>query len=145
MFPTELKYLIALDMIPKVGSITAKKLIAYIGSAEAIFKETKSSLLKAKGVSDGIIQAINSQHVLQQAEKELEFIQKNNIAALQYTDDSYPIRLRNCDDSPTVLYVKGSVNFNAKKIVSIVGTRNATCFPSFTALKAARMATSVFP
>ncbi|MDR0659872.1 MAG: DNA-processing protein DprA [Prevotellaceae bacterium] len=123
---TDLKYLIALDMIPKVGSITAKKLVAYCGSAEAVFREAKSSLQKIRGINDVIAQAIVTQQVLQQAEKELEYIQKNNIAALIYTDESYPIRLKNCDDSPTVLFIKGSINLNHAKVVSIVGTRNAT-------------------
>ncbi len=126
MSSTELKYLIALDMIPKVGSITAKKLIAYCGSAEAVFKEAKSSLQKIRGINDIIAQAVVDQQVLQQADKEQEYISKNNITALIYTDDAYPIRLKNCDDCPTVLFVKGSVDLNATKIVSIVGTRNAT-------------------
>ena len=113
-------------MIPKVGSITAKKLIAYCGGAEAVFREAKSSLQKIRGINDIIAQAVVDQQVLRLAEKELEYIHKNNITALTYTDDSYPIRLRNCDDSPTVLFVKGKIDLNAAKIVSIVGTRNAT-------------------
>lgn len=126
MLSAELKYLIALDMIPKVGSITAKKLIAHCGSAEAVFKEAKSSLQQIKGISNIIAQVIVGQKVLQQAEKELEYIQRNNIIPLTYVDDNYPIRLKNCDDSPTVLFVKGTINLNSSKIVSIVGTRNAT-------------------
>lgn len=113
-------------MIPKVGSITAKKLIAYCGSAEAVFKEAKSSLKKIKGINNIISQAVIDQQVLRLAEKELEYIHKNNVTALIYTDDAYPIRLKNCDDCPTVLFVKGSVDLNATKIISIVGTRNAT-------------------
>lgn len=126
MFSTELKYLIALDMIPRIGSITAKKLIACCGGAEAVFREAKTILQKIRGIDDATARAIIGGKTLTEAEKELDFIQKNKINALAYTDDGYPFRLRNCDDSPTFLFVKGSVDLNASKIVSIVGTRNAT-------------------
>ena len=128
MLSPDLKYLIALDMVPKVGSITAKKLIVYCGSAEAVFREAKTSLQKIKGINDTAAHAIAGQQLLDKAAKELEYIQKNNITALVYTDDSYPARLKNCDDSPTFLFVKGFVDFNTAKVVSIVGTRNATSY-----------------
>lgn len=124
----DLKYLIALDMIPKVGSITAKKLIACCGSAEAVFKEAKASLQKIRGINEVLAKAITGQQVLSLAEKELAYIQQNKITALTYTDDAYPARLKNCDDSPTFLFTKGSVDLNAAKILSIVGTRNATLY-----------------
>ena len=37
-----LKYNIALTLLPNVGDILAKRLVAYCGSAQAIFKEKKS-------------------------------------------------------------------------------------------------------
>jgi len=39
---------------------------------------------------------------------------------------SYPERLRNCYDAPALLYYKGNADLNSAKIISIVGTRNAT-------------------
>ena len=42
-------------------------------------------------------------------------------------DDDYPFRLKQCVDSPIMLYAKGNaVNLNAKRIISVVGTRKAT-------------------
>ena len=43
-------YQIALTLAPKVGDVAAKKLIAYCGSAEAVFKETRKSLMMIPGV-----------------------------------------------------------------------------------------------
>ncbi len=128
MQPVDLKYQIAIEMIPMVGSITAKKLIAFCGGAEAVFRESKSALRKIQGIGERIANAVTEQQVLELAEKELEYIEKNNIRALSYTDNNYPHRLKNCEDSPVVLFVKGDINLNAERILSIVGTRSATSY-----------------
>ena len=47
-------YQIALTLVPKVGDVAAKKLIAYCGGAEAVFKESKKSLLLIPGIGHGV-------------------------------------------------------------------------------------------
>jgi len=115
-------------MIPKVGSINAKKLIAYCGGIEAVFRQSKKALLKIPGIGDYLATEIANQKVLGKAEQEIEFIEKFGIKALFYLDTEYPERLRQCDDGPIVLFIKGKqeINFNREKFISIVGTRKAT-------------------
>ena len=60
------------------------------------------------------------------AEEEIKFIEKFRIKPLFITDKEYPQRLLNCYDSPTLLFYKGSADLNARKIISIVGTRTHT-------------------
>ena len=72
----ELVYKIGIELIPKVGSISAKKLIAYCGSAEAVFKQKKGSLLKIPGIGEATAAEIVAQTVLSRAENELLFIEK---------------------------------------------------------------------
>ncbi|MFH1319692.1 MAG: DNA-processing protein DprA [Bacteroidota bacterium] len=122
----QLKYRIGLSLIDGVGDVVAKRLIAYCGGVEAVFKEKKGNLLKIPLVGSGIANAILAQTVLSRAEQEIAYIQKNNIHPLFYLDDDYPNRLKYCDDSPIMLYCKGKMDLNAQKIVSIVGTRNAS-------------------
>lgn len=43
-------------------------------------------------------------------------------------DENYPKRLRNCYDAPLLLYYKGTASLNHPRIISIVGTRNATSY-----------------
>lgn len=122
----DLKYKIALSLIPKVGHITAKKLVAYVGSYEGVFKEKKSSLQKIPGIGVKLSDLITRANVLTKAEEEVEFIHKNNINVLFYLDKQYPERLKNCDDAPILLYTLGKVDLNVRKVISIVGTRKAT-------------------
>lgn len=121
-----LHYKIGISLIPGIGSITAKKLIAYTGSIEGVFHEKKKNLLKIPGIGEALAESVVSQHVLSKAEKEVEFIQKYEISYYFYLDEDYPARLKNCEDGPIILYCKGKVNFNQGKVLSVVGTRNAT-------------------
>ncbi len=48
MTEKELIYALALQHAPKIGAITAKKLISHCGSPEAVLKEKKPNLLCVK-------------------------------------------------------------------------------------------------
>jgi DNA processing protein len=119
---------IALTFIKGVGDITIKQLVSYCGSAEGVFKSTKKSLEKIPGIGSKTAQSIVSLDAFARAEEELVFIDKYKIKSLFYLNNDYPKRLKNCIDSPTILYYKGTANLNNEKVVSIVGTRNATAY-----------------
>ncbi|MEJ6734949.1 MAG: DNA-processing protein DprA [Flavobacteriales bacterium] len=119
---------IGLTLIPGIGPITAKKLISHCGSVEAVFQEKKELLTKIPHIGPVLAKEIAQQSVLGRAEKEIDFMSKNNITATSYLDDNYPERLKNCVDSPIVLFSKGEFDWNQSKIISIVGTRNATSY-----------------
>jgi DNA processing protein len=119
-------YKIGLTFIDHVGHITSKVLISYCGSAEAVFKEKKQNLMKIPDIGEITAESIVNQDILHHAEKEIKFIEKNNITPLFYLDKAYPLRLKQCADCPVVLYYKGNANLDAERIVAIVGTRSAT-------------------
>ncbi|MDR0755256.1 MAG: DNA-processing protein DprA [Prevotellaceae bacterium] len=123
-----LKYYIAIELIPNVGSITAKKLIAFCGGADAVFLEKKSTIRKITGIGNMLADSVLTKRdeALKMAETELDFIEKNRIKTFVYTEKDYPERLHACDDSPVVFFSKGDVDFNHKKILSVVGTRKST-------------------
>ncbi len=121
-----LLYQIAITLIPGIGDINAKKLIAYCGSAEAVFSEKKTNLMKIPGMGRATVDSIKSSQTLERAEEEIEFIEKNSIQTFYYLDKNFPQRLKHCIDSPVMIYFKGNADLNAKYIVSIVGTRRAS-------------------
>jgi DNA processing protein len=124
--PDDLKYKIGITLIPLVGDVNAKKLIAYCGGAEAVFKEKKKDLLNIPGIGNQTVQAILSQNIMKRAEQEVAFVEKNNIKALFFADKEYPERLKHCVDSPVVLFVKGNAEVNVPKVLAVVGTRKAS-------------------
>ncbi|RDC58287.1 DNA-protecting protein DprA [Pedobacter chinensis] len=117
---------IALTFIKSIGPITAKSLLAYCGSAENVFSATRKQLLQIPGIGEKTVEAILNTNALKRAEEELKFVDKHDIEVLFFSDDDYPKRLKNCFDSPVLLYFKGTADLNHPRIISIVGTRNAT-------------------
>ena len=130
MNQTEVKYAIALTLLKGVGSVNAKKLLAYCGSFEGVFKSRKQDLLKIPGIGTILVNKIFSQFsdkkILARAEEEIEFIEKKEITPFLFTDKNYPYNLKQCEDSPIVLFGKGNLDFKNPKIVSVVGTRKVT-------------------
>jgi DNA processing protein len=123
---SELQYKIGITLIDGVGDINAKNLIAYCGSPEAVFKQKKDHLLKIPGIGENTAASIVKQDVLKRAEEEIIFIEKNNVTTLFYLDKEYPLRLKQCADSPVMIYYKGAADLNTNRIIAIVGTRNIT-------------------
>jgi DNA protecting protein DprA len=121
-------YQIALTMIHGVGYVHSRQLLEYFGTAEAIFSEKAHLLEKVPGIGAKTVAEIKNPTVISQAEAELTFMQKNNIEGLFITDENYPLRLRECVDAPLLLYTKGNIDLNRKRVISIVGTRNATAY-----------------
>jgi len=121
-----LKHKIALGLIPRIGDINARKLVAHFGSVEAVFNEPYRNLVKIPGIGPGLAGYISDRSYLEAAEKEAEYVEKNNLQTFFYMDANYPFRLRQCDDSPVMFFFKGNCNLDSPKIISIVGTRNAT-------------------
>ncbi|MBK9336549.1 MAG: DNA-protecting protein DprA [Lewinellaceae bacterium] len=123
-----LHYQIALTLLPQVGAITAKTLVSYCGSAEAVFRASRRELLKIPGIGPGIASGIAISEAQAKAEQELKFLEQYGVQALFYTDETYPARLRQNADCPALLYFKGSSVelLNARRIVAVVGTRQPT-------------------
>ena len=119
-------YLLALHRLKHVGDATAKKLLEILGSAEAVFKEKTTRLSKINGLGAKRIQSIKTELDLDGAERELRFINDNDIGFLFFKDRDYPGNLKHCIDGPIVLFQKGNIDLQNKPIISIVGTRKIT-------------------
>jgi len=120
--------LIALTALRGIGDVLARQLLLYFGSAVDVFNARKSALLKAPGIGPATAELLweSKKNAIQRAQKELEFVDKKKIRLYGFLDKDYPHRLKECQDAPVAFYWKGNADLNAKKIISIVGTRKYT-------------------
>lgn len=125
---SELLYQIALTMAPDIGPITARKLIEKIGSARAVFEQDMRSLQKVPGIGPHLSRSLKASGLLGRAAKEMEFLTKHHMDALYFKDPDYPDLLNECEDGPILLFARGKQGLNAKRILSVVGTRRATSY-----------------
>ena len=97
---------IALNMTPGVGPRAATKLLERFGSADAVFhgRRTELETLRMKPET---IESILKREFHERAATELERVKALGGDILILDDGSYPAMLREIDDPPPVLYVKG--------------------------------------
>lgn len=126
MAKKNIQYILALHHVPHVGDITAKRLIAHCGSAEAVFKTKKAQLLKIDGIGEQVVSGLFDTAHLKAAEREMAFIAANAIKVSYFEDEDYPEPLKHCIDGPLILFQTGNINLTQQRIISIVGTRKIT-------------------
>ena len=128
MTTDELIAVLRLQNIPNIGDVSAKKLIAHCGSPSAIFNDKSQNLLKIDGIGTFTIKGLHDAEHTEAAEKELQYIQDHGIDYSYFTDKDYPRYLKHCIDGPLILFKKGNIVLEERKIISIVGTRNITSY-----------------
>ena len=106
-----------------MGSIQARILLQHFGSAEQIFKSTVHDLENIEGIGRIRAHSIKSFRNFSIAEKEMAFMQRYGIRALNTLDADYPQRLLTAPDAPILLFYKGNADLNNTRTISIVGTR----------------------
>jgi DNA processing protein len=125
---SNLYYTLALLQVEGIGDIVAKKLINHCGSAQNVFETSKSKLKAIDGIGEVLLKKLKDKSVFQKAQKELDFIEKEDIQFSLFSDDNYPERLKHCIDGPTILFSCGNIQLPQQKIISIVGTRQITSY-----------------
>ncbi|WP_343618135.1 DNA-processing protein DprA [Flavobacterium sp.] len=128
MSDQDLFYLLALMKVEGVGDIIAKKLITNCGSAESIFKTGLNKIAAIDGIGSALVNNLKDKSIFEKADKELKFIQSNNIQVSYFQDDIYPERLKHCIDSPVLIFTAGNIDLKNRKTISIVGTRQITSY-----------------
>ena len=97
---------IALNMTPGVGPRAATKLLERFGSANAIFHARRAELESLR-IRPETIESLIKREFFDSAETELRRVKEIGGDVLILDDGSYPTLLREIDDPPPVLYVKG--------------------------------------
>lgn len=118
----EVFYALALLFLKGVGTFKAKQIIEQFEKPSHFFSDPSSiTILNQKGIR---ITKAEIKKALVKAEKEITYIQKENISTHYFLDKNYPFRLSQCPDCPILLFSKGGFNINPEKTLAIVGTRN---------------------
>jgi len=115
-----------LQITPGIGPVNARKLVGHFHSASAIFEHSESALLQILGIGRVMASNLLNAKFQHLAVEQWENIQRLGIRCLAFEDPGYPELLRQCEDAPLLLFLKGSFSFGTKRFISIVGTRNMT-------------------
>lgn len=115
---------IALSLIPSFSLADKHKLLETVPSVRSLFdRQFQASITSLNPV---IKEQLSIGIWREKASSMLEHARQNGYELITLNDPEYPYRLRECPDSPFVLYRKGRLSLNESRIVSIVGTRRAS-------------------
>jgi len=121
----ERSYWVALNLVKGIGAVRFKQLLEFFGSAEIAWLAPQSAWSSA-GIPQRVVN--NFSLVKQQVDLErvLEKITAANVRVITWLDNDYPRRLKEIDQSPPVLFIRGTINVEDDWAVAVVGTRRVT-------------------
>lgn len=122
----DLFYVLALLKVEGVGDIIAKRMLNRCQEPSEIFKSKAAFLNTIEGVGSALIRKLKDKQIFLKAEQEIKFLDDNQIQSLYFLEENYPFRLKHCLDGPVLLFSKGNIRLENKKIISVVGTRQVS-------------------
>ena len=126
--------------LSNINSIGPKKidyLLDYYGSSEEVYKASEESINEAikSAVEQGIVRFnkkdtnnICGNKNLDRIHMEYNILLNKGIHFITKSDKEYPDKLRPLYNGPFAIYVKGNIPDMTRKMIAIVGTRNASVY-----------------
>lgn len=119
---------IALSFVPQLGVKGAAHLVECFGSARAVYAASCDELIGRAELRSDVARSIASKRGLAEAERELSYCKAHGITVLGCDQEAYPALLREIEDFPTALYVRGNVEALQRPAVAFVGTRKMSSY-----------------
>ena len=130
--------LIALNLIPKLGSIKIQSLAEKFKSYSEFMKAKPEDLSEIPGIGKIISDKIIEYRGKIDPNREIEKAKKQGIKIVTLVDENYPEQLKQIYDPPPVLYVRGEQSSLSNKSIAIVGARKASTYGRNVAMRFAK-------
>lgn len=124
----KLQYRIAFASIRGMNVTLAGEILRLVGSEREFFQASETRLRYLTQSKSRIYADDYRAQILAEAADEVEFLQRNSVRPIYFTEPDFPARLLQCNDAPILIYTSGSLDLNSARIVGIVGTRHATVY-----------------
>ena len=119
---------IALTFVPRLGTRAIVHLLRCFGSAEAIYAASVQDLSAQAELREDVARSIVAGAGMREAEREATYCQRHGIEVIASTNSKYPTLLRDIDDYPAVIYLRGNAEALQRPSVAFVGTRKISSY-----------------
>ena len=119
------RYWVGFTLVKGIGAVRLQALLDYFGDAGAAWHASPFDLVTAglgPKLAERVVQVRNSVNL----DEYMAQVEKNNIQILTWDDAGYPAHLKEIDQPPPVLYLRGEITQEDAWAVGIVGTRAVT-------------------
>ena len=119
----------ALSFVPGISASFVRHMDEAGVGVEEYFSAGQPELAARLNVKGGpLLDRMVRDEALAKARSEAEFTERHGIATISLTDSDYPSRMADIDRAPVTLFRLGDCDLEAKRMLSIVGTRHATAY-----------------
>jgi DNA processing protein len=119
------RYWIGFTYVKGIGAVRFQRLLDRFGDAESAWKAAPTELAEA-GLSLKLIERLIALREKVDLSRIWDQIQAKGIQVLTWMDEAYPQRLKEIDQPPPVLYLRGDLSGEDDWAVAIVGSRRVT-------------------
>lgn len=120
-------YWVAFNHVRGIGAVRLKKLLDFFGDLEIAWQAPLEGLMAA-GLPAKVIESQVSTRQKLNLDQIWAAIEGKGVTLITWQDQQYPHRLKEIDQPPPVLYVKGSLTQADFDAIAIVGSRNMTAY-----------------
>lgn len=124
---SDVRYWLGFNLVPHIGPMRVRALLAHFGDLEAAWKASATTL-RACGLPQNAVEELLYRRERLDLDAELAAIQRLGLKILTWDDKEYPTLLRNIDQPPPLIYIKGEITSEDEWAVAIVGTRLASSY-----------------
>ena len=121
------RYWIGFNLVKQIGAVRFRALLNAFGDAQTAWNATPSELMQA-GLSVKIVENLLKVRNQVSLDQVWDTLLARGIQALTWEDEAYPARLKEIDQPPPVLYLKGALLSEDDWAVAVVGTRHVTAY-----------------
>lgn len=123
----EKHYLVALSAFIPFGPKRIELLTGYFGSAKKVWNSSSKKLLQV-GTNEKTVAAFETFRKAFGIESYLKKLEKLKIEFVVRDDKNYPENLKDLDNAPMVLYIRGKLKAEDTNAVAVVGSRKMTSY-----------------
>ena len=122
--PHSLEAWLLLVKTPQLGPVGIRHLLEQLGNPEQIITASTSTLRELKVPNASMLWLKKAR--VSNIKYELDWCKQEHHHVVRIFDDAYPLLLRELNDAPTLLFVKGNIDLLSLPQLAIVGSRNPT-------------------
>ncbi|MFZ4598801.1 MAG: DNA-processing protein DprA [Terrimicrobiaceae bacterium] len=126
---------IVLNMVPKLGPVRVRNLLAAFGSPAGVLRASAPDLQRVDGVGPEVASSIRDWEKRVDLAEELRLVAEFGARVVTLGSPDYPRLLRDIHDPPTVLYIWGTLEERDRHSIGVVGTRKPTHYAAECAKK----------
>jgi DNA processing protein len=119
------KFWVGFNLIKGIGAVRMQGLVAYFGELESAWRAAPDELMQS-GLGAKVVERVIQARDNVDLDMVWGKIEKQGIKILTWQDEAYPGRLKEIDQPPPVLYIRGEYLPDDLFAVAIVGTRRVT-------------------